>query len=115
MVLPYNHVEILLGQLLGLIKSGLEVELCCRCVLFLLKIHQKQIVANRSLLGALDEMWTGLRTEIKQQKDRMGYNLAAMRFLKRQIVDGATVFLGDEASGPSQKKVKTLPPVPQAL
>lgn len=40
MVLPFSQVEIAAKYLVRLLTAGLEVELCARCAIFLLKVHQ---------------------------------------------------------------------------
>lgn len=40
LVLPFSQVESLANFLVRLLAAGLEVELCARCAVFLLRVHQ---------------------------------------------------------------------------
>ncbi|CAN0509106.1 unnamed protein product, partial [Laminaria digitata] len=40
LVLPFSQVEVLASFLVRLLAAGLEVELCGRCAVFLLRVHQ---------------------------------------------------------------------------
>lgn len=40
LVLPFSQVETLAKFLVRLLAAGLEVELCARCAVFLLRVHQ---------------------------------------------------------------------------
>ena len=71
-----------LGTLVG---DGIEVELGARCIFFLLRTYQDQIVSNRMLVTVLDNMRTATRAQLTRQKDRIGFNLAGLQYLKRQI------------------------------
>ncbi|OQS00897.1 hypothetical protein ACHHYP_02153 [Achlya hypogyna] len=103
LVLPFDYVEKLIKFLLQLIAAGLEVELCCSSVLFLVKVHHNQIVANTSLLGELDALWHSLRTSLVAGKNRIGFNLAGMKYIKRQVDASKTAFF-EEAPAPKKKK-----------
>ncbi|KAF0691804.1 Aste57867_17075 [Aphanomyces stellatus] len=104
MVLPFEYVKKLLSYLLQLIAAEMEVEICCNCVLFLLRLHHHQIVASTTLLGELDSMWSSLRNQLVTSKNRIGFNLAGMKYIKRQIDQHKTAFV--EELGPTTKKAK---------
>ena len=55
-MLPFPYVSELLSLLNSFIELHWEVELSCRCILFLLRIHQGQITANQLLLPTLDKL-----------------------------------------------------------
>ena len=84
------------------------MELCCRCVFFLLKIHHHQIVSNSSALSVLRSLQqhtrkqyvlplptkkqkriTNLFYRVRKQKDTIGYNKAAMSFVLNQLRQGS--------------------------
>ena len=58
--------------------------LTARIIFFLLKTHHHQIVANRVMRTALIPLRRSLREGLRRQKDTLGYNLAALRFVQRQ-------------------------------
>lgn len=43
LVLPFSQVESLANFLVKLLAAGLEVELCARCAVFLLRVHQVRV------------------------------------------------------------------------
>ena len=55
-----------------------------RIIFFLLKTHHHQIVSNRVMRAALIPLRKHLREALRKQKDTISYNLAALRFIKRQ-------------------------------
>jgi U3 small nucleolar RNA-associated protein 12 len=65
--------------------QGKELELVCRCMFFLLKVHMNQLVATRSMLPVLTSLRTNVRSRLQGLKDLVGFNRAAMGFLKRAL------------------------------
>ena len=57
---------------------------------YLLRIHSSQIVATRSLRPLLVSLRGQLRLALSGQRTQLGYNLAALRFIKRQDDDART-------------------------
>ena len=55
-----------------------------RIIFFLLKTHHHQIVANRTMRIALIPLRTHLRDALRKRKDTLSYNLAALKYIKRQ-------------------------------
>lgn len=53
-------------------------------MVFLLKTHHRQIVAHRALRTSLIPLRNHLRDVLLKQKEMVGYNLAALRYMKRQ-------------------------------
>jgi U3 small nucleolar RNA-associated protein 12 len=50
----------------------------------MLKTHHHQIVANRVMRTALIPLRKHLRDALRKQKDTLSYNLAALKYIKRQ-------------------------------
>ncbi|ETW10259.1 hypothetical protein H310_00608 [Aphanomyces invadans] len=106
MVLPFEYVKKLLSYLLQLIAAEMEVEICCNCILFLLRVHHHQIVTNTILLGELDTMWGSLRAQLVSSKNRIGFNLAGMKYIKRQVDQTKTGYIEELGAAPATKKTK---------
>uniref|UniRef100_A0A8C9Y161 WD repeat domain 3 n=1 Tax=Sander lucioperca TaxID=283035 RepID=A0A8C9Y161_SANLU len=68
LVLPFPYIPELLTLFNSYIKQGLEVELVCRCLFFLLKIHFGQISSNQMLENAALQF---LQREIESKEDVM--------------------------------------------
>lgn len=107
LVLPFPYVPELLKLFGGYIQQGLEVELVCRCLFFLLKIHLGPITSNQVLLPVVDELRVGTLSRVRQIRDVMGFNGAALRFLQREIESKEDVMFFADATGRlSDKKRK---------
>eukprot|EP00590_Aulacoseira_subarctica_P012017 CAMPEP_0172437120 /NCGR_PEP_ID=MMETSP1064-20121228/72081_1 /TAXON_ID=202472 /ORGANISM="Aulacoseira subarctica , Strain CCAP 1002/5" /LENGTH=782 /DNA_ID=CAMNT_0013185565 /DNA_START=1381 /DNA_END=3727 /DNA_ORIENTATION=+ len=83
LTLPMSHTERLMHYLVVLLRRGLGVEICSNAAIFLIKVHQNQIVSNRSLGAPLRELRMLIKSRITQDRDMIGYNLAALRAIAR--------------------------------
>ncbi|CAG8512706.1 7541_t:CDS:10 [Ambispora leptoticha] len=83
LVLPFTKVISLLGYLDIWAKKEWNIALVCRILFHLLRVHHDQIVANRIMRPMLDSIRMHLRAALKRQKDTLGYNLAAMKHIRR--------------------------------
>ena len=54
LLLPFDAAKSMLGRLLPMLPSAPPAELVSRCVLFLVKMHHKQIVLDRSIVLTLN-------------------------------------------------------------
>lgn len=61
-----------------------NIALVSRILFFLLRTHHNQIVANRIMRGALIPLRNHLRVALRRQQDTLGYNLAALQFIRRR-------------------------------
>ena len=94
LVMPFSYTTQLLPLLDEFIKHGWEVELSCRCLFFLLRIHHGQITSNQSLLPIVDRLRTNtemmvenLRVSTKHTRQGVMYD-----FIGKKTVAG---FLND--------------------
>lgn len=106
LVLPFPYIPELLRLFSSYIKEGLEVELVCRCLFFLLKIHFGQISSNQMLLSVIDELRTNTLSKVREIRDVMGFNSAALQFLQREIESKEDVMFFAEATGQLKDKKK---------
>eukprot|EP00986_Skeletonema_menzelii_P011964 scaffold6338_cov152-Skeletonema_menzelii.AAC.8 len=83
LVLPLKHVERLMHYLILLLRAGKGIELCAKISVFLIKAHQAQIVANRTMMTPLRELQTLVRMRTTEIRDTVGFNIAAMRIIAR--------------------------------
>nr|ODO01220.1 U3 small nucleolar RNA-associated protein 12 [Cryptococcus depauperatus CBS 7855] len=84
LVLPFRMVISLMGYLDEWAVQGKDVILTSRILLFLLRTHSAQITSNRIMRTPLLTLRHHLRAALSQQRDVMGYNLAALKFLKER-------------------------------
>uniref|UniRef100_A0AAV1V9J5 Small-subunit processome Utp12 domain-containing protein n=1 Tax=Peronospora matthiolae TaxID=2874970 RepID=A0AAV1V9J5_9STRA len=117
-VLPFDYVERVIRLLLQLISSHLELEFCCRVLLFLLKLHNSAICARVGLFTELELLWQRLRSQLVESKSRIGFNLAGLKYLKRMVDEERTGFVQEIAStssSRSKKKRKVVEAIPFAV
>jgi U3 small nucleolar RNA-associated protein 12 len=83
LVLPFGHLERLVYYCTVLLRQGRGIELCSRVTIFVVKVHQNQIVADRSMTVPLRELRRLLRIRLAEARDMVGYNLAAMKLIQK--------------------------------
>ena len=85
LVMPFDYVVKFLTFLSICIEEGFHIEIATRALLFLLRVHQKQIIANQSLTEMLQKARKNLSFRLMLQKDEYGFNLAALKHLEYDI------------------------------
>ena len=85
LILPFHHAAAFLRFANTLIEQGKCVELCAQCVFFLLRVHHAQITASQDLRPVVDSLLRNTRTHVKTQRDVVGFNLAAMNYMKHEL------------------------------
>ncbi|KAF2468207.1 WD40 repeat-like protein [Lindgomyces ingoldianus] len=106
LVLPFSALPALFTFIAIWVQRQWNVTLTCRVLFFMLKTHQKQIVASRELKSALEAMRSDLRRTLGGMKDLIGFNIAALKFVSERVDEMGIVRLEDveEAEGKSVKK-----------
>ena len=105
LVLPFEKVAIFFSFLRLWAERQWNMPLTCRILFFLLKTHHRQIVASKTLRPMLDGIRHNLRRALQRQKDEMGFNLAALKFIGNQIRDKGTKDYVDEALWAEEEKL----------
>ncbi|KAM7066783.1 WD repeat-containing protein 3 [Acridotheres tristis] len=85
LVLPFSYVPDLLRLFNEYIQQGSDVELLCRALLFLLKIHFGQITSNQMLVTVIENLKKTTISRVSEARDVLGFNMAGLQFLKREI------------------------------
>uniref|UniRef100_A0A1B6DL56 Small-subunit processome Utp12 domain-containing protein n=1 Tax=Clastoptera arizonana TaxID=38151 RepID=A0A1B6DL56_9HEMI len=85
LLLPFTAVCELLPLLLKLLEKFVHCELVSRAVIFLLRVHHQQIVANLKLLPLVNKLSSLAINNISNIRDMMGKNLYGLIFLQRDI------------------------------
>ncbi|XP_067049791.1 WD repeat-containing protein 3-like [Acropora muricata] len=102
-VLPFSVVIEMLTLLNQWLQCGWEVELSCRCLSFLLRIHHGQIVSNRVLVPVIDSLRKHAKSRVHELRDTIGFNLAGLRFIQGEMEARQESFFADA----TQKVKKT--------
>ncbi|XP_062906768.1 WD repeat-containing protein 3 [Mobula hypostoma] len=107
LVLPFSYSPDLLTLFNEYIQHSSEVELICRCLFFLLRIHFGQITSNQMLLTVIDSLRKNTIGKINEMKDLIGFNMAGLQFLQREMEEKEDVtFFADATERFIEKKRK---------
>lgn len=90
LVLTFDSVAALFTFLRIWAGKKWNMPLTCRILFFMLKTHHRQIIASKAMRSMLNDIRLELRKALQQQKDEMGFNLAALRFVGNQVRDQGT-------------------------
>ncbi|QSS61671.1 WD domain-containing protein [Histoplasma capsulatum] len=85
LVLPFSKLPALFTFLNIWAKNAWEIPLTCRVLFFMLRTHHRQIVASKMMRPMLDGIRGNLRNVLARQKDEMGFNIAALKFIGNQV------------------------------
>uniref|UniRef100_A0A8C3KUZ2 WD repeat domain 3 n=1 Tax=Chrysolophus pictus TaxID=9089 RepID=A0A8C3KUZ2_CHRPC len=107
LVLPFSYVPDLLRLFNEHIHLGAEVELLCRALLFLLKIHFGQITSNQMLVTVIENLKKTTISRVSEARDVLGFNMAGLQYLKREIeAKDEVMFFADATDRFEEKKRK---------
>jgi U3 small nucleolar RNA-associated protein 12 len=95
LVLPFSSLPALFTFLAIWVQKQWNVTLTCRVLFFMLKTHQKQIVSSRELKSVLEGVRADLRNTLMGNKDLIGFNVAALRFVGERVDEAKFVRLED--------------------
>lgn len=84
LVLPFEKVITFLNFLDLWARHEWNMPLTTKILIFLVKTHHSQIVANHIMRPMLDSVRNHLREALQRQKDLMGFNLAALTYVRRE-------------------------------
>ncbi|KAJ9098270.1 hypothetical protein QFC21_004599 [Naganishia friedmannii] len=96
LVLPFKQVISLLEYLALWAANETNISLVSRVLFFLLRTHHHQIVSNRIMRKTLQEVRLHLRNALTKQKETLGYNMAALKYIKRLHDANKTASLFEE-------------------
>ena len=79
--------SLLVGRFLtGLwVLQGKSLELCCRALFLLLQLYGTHISANHMVVDTIRSLEQNAKEKLRLAKDLMGFNLAALQYLKRDL------------------------------
>ncbi len=105
LVLPFEKVTAFFTFLNIWASKEWNIPLTCRILFFMLKTHHRQIVASKMMRPMLDGIRGHLRRALQRQKDEMGFNLAALKFIGNQVRDRGTREYVDEALWEEEEQI----------
>ncbi|KAK1797615.1 hypothetical protein P4O66_007909 [Electrophorus voltai] len=106
LVLPFSYVPDLLTLFSTHLQQGLEVELVCRCLFYLLRIHFGRITSNQMLLSVINDLRTHTITKVREIRDLLGFNSAGLQFLQREMESRENMMFFTAAADTFKEKEK---------
>ncbi|KAI9091554.1 WD40-repeat-containing domain protein [Phlyctochytrium arcticum] len=108
LILPMSKAIALLKNIVVWIEMKWNLPLTSRILFFLLRTHQNQLVATKTLQPTLIAIRSSLRAALKSDRDIIGFNSAGLQFLKREIDQrGAEAFYVDVGEPEAEKPEKS--------
>jgi U3 small nucleolar RNA-associated protein 12 len=113
LVLTLDAMRQLLRYLVALLEENVEVELCWRCTIFLLRTHHHQLLHCREMVLTFAKLRGVLKEKLRAQRDGLAINVAGLRLLKREIDEDKNAFVvtpppATEGGSGGPKKAKTM-------
>ncbi|KAH6560029.1 hypothetical protein BASA50_003229 [Batrachochytrium salamandrivorans] len=96
LVLPFTNVIDLLKCVSYWIQKGWNTRLTARVLFFLLQTHHHEMVSTRALRPILEQIRTSTRHGLEKERDRIGYNVAGIRFLQREYNANHSSFFDED-------------------
>ncbi|KAI9803495.1 MAG: hypothetical protein M1825_001838 [Sarcosagium campestre] len=107
LVLPFSTLPALFTFLNLFASQSQNIPLTCRILFFMLKTHHRQLVASKTMRPMLEKIRLNLRRALMQQKNQMGFNLAALRVVGERVRQtGVHDFVDEEAWNQSEVEDK---------
>jgi len=94
LIIPFSYLQDLLELINMFLEKEVHVELVWKCAYFLLRIHHRQIISNKSLLEKELQKLKQKRKVIEKIRDRIGYNKSALEHVKsmKEEKDEVSIF-----------------------
>merc|ERR1712244_171994 len=83
--LPFNFVLQILPLMDSLLQQNKNIELVCKCVNFLLKIHHGEITSSPGHAAVVSRLKEHTVSAVQARKDQMAYNMAGLSFLRKSL------------------------------
>ena len=107
LLLPLESVLQMLQHCKVWLEQGVHVELACRCCFFLLRVHHHQIAAgHHSLVQRLQQLGAAARKRLREEKELMGLNMAAMHYMRREMEEESSAAFFGTAMQSLTKRLK---------
>lgn len=107
-VLRFSELPALFIFLKLFAQRGMNVTLTCKILFFMLKAHHRQIVGTQTMRALLDDIRYALRTQLANQRDMVGFNVAALRTIGKRLEEKGVRHFVDEEWEAEEAKRKTL-------
>lgn len=107
-LLPLTSVCEILKKMPHLIVTRSDqIELLCRVLAFVFKIHQKIMLNNQTLMNTISDMHRCFENEIKNIRDLFGYNFYALQLLRTEMENNDRVDIFKDVLKKNKSKKST--------
>lgn len=106
LVLPFDKVTSMFTFLQIWAERRWNMPLTCRILFFMLKTYHRQIIASKTMRSMLDGIRHHLREALQSQKNEMGFNLAALKFVSNKIKENGLKDFVDEATWEEEDRLE---------
>ncbi|XP_033741913.1 WD repeat-containing protein 3-like [Pecten maximus] len=106
LVLPFNYVIDLIQVTDKFLDRGWYIELTCRVLFFLLRVHHGQVTSSPILMPIIDRLRGSTQTKVHQIRDRIGFNMSGLQFLQQHVDKSGEVMLFMDATQKQKTKKK---------
>ncbi len=121
LLLPFDYVQKFLSLLIEYLDRFQSPELCVKCAVFLIKIHHGVLTSSHQYLNLVEQLRTRCMETVEKLrvrkignilkksffrfvKNNVGFNLAGLKLIRRQIEEQNDVILFADATEKSTSK-----------
>ncbi|CAF0914831.1 unnamed protein product [Rotaria sordida] len=98
LLLPFDYVQKLLSLLIYYLDRFQSPELCVKCAVFLIKIHHGVLTSSHQYLNIVEQLRTHCMDAVEKLRNNVGFNLAGLKLIRRQIEEQNDVILFADAT-----------------
>lgn len=106
-ILSYQHAIFLIYKLHEMMVSDelkLNIERVVRIILQLVHIHHNAMLLDQSLFDTMQQLSLRIKSQLYQEKNAIGFNIAALNFVKRRLENEKELLSVDEAIAQKKKQ-----------
>eukprot|EP00842_Homolaphlyctis_polyrhiza_P006869 jgi/Hompol1/771/HPOL_001371-RA len=104
LVLPFVLAVGLLKCVCFWIEKGWNSRLSTRILFYLIQTHHHELVSTRAIRTLLERIRRASRKQLRQERDRIGYNVAGIKFLQQEYENTHSSFFGAKEDKPVDPK-----------
>jgi len=95
LVMPFHYIHRLIKMLVELTRRNMDIELCARCAVFLIKVHNDQITASHSLISEISDLREIITNSLSEYRLIIGANVVGLRMMSRFVEGNRTAYFVD--------------------
>ncbi|KRZ29329.1 WD repeat-containing protein 3 [Trichinella pseudospiralis] len=96
-MLPFSYAVDMLQVISLAVENGYEVETAIRCGMFIVRVHQYQLIGCDEAIACLERFGKLCSEKLNATRDEIGTNLAALKLLEKEFQERNAVSVFSEA------------------